>query len=96
MFPGATAQAPKLSHQRDLPQVLLKPTRLILVAGDELFLNVEQIIPTPEASDFMIGMMAEGAEGKGASQEQSLSNSLRKTRGRLRQGQLARNDSVAG
>jgi hypothetical protein len=76
MFRGATAQAPTRSHQRDLPQVLLKPTRLILVAahyrkevtntvlwlsqfgvncqcfkvtpwkaGDELFLNVEQIIP---------------------------------------------------
>jgi hypothetical protein len=33
MYRGATAQASKRSHQRDLPQVLLKPTRLILVAA---------------------------------------------------------------
>ncbi len=46
-------------------------------AGDELFLNVEQIIPTPEASDFMIGMMAKEAEEKRASNEQRLSHRLR-------------------
>ncbi len=46
-------------------------------AGDELFLNVEQIIPTPEASDFMIGMMAKEAEEKSASQEQSHRHTLR-------------------
>lgn len=46
-------------------------------AGTELFLNVEQIIPTPEASDFMIGMMAKEAEEKSASNEQRLSHRLR-------------------
>ncbi|KXS53746.1 MAG: hypothetical protein AWU57_1864 [Marinobacter sp. T13-3] len=46
-------------------------------AGTELFLNVEQIIPTPEASDFMIGMMAKEAEEKSVSNEQRLSHRLR-------------------
>jgi hypothetical protein len=46
-------------------------------AGDELFLNVEQIIPTPEASDFMIGMMAKEAEEKSSSTEQRHSHQLR-------------------
>lgn len=46
-------------------------------AGNELFLNVEQIIPTPEASDFMIGMMAKEAEEKSASNEQRQSHRLR-------------------
>ncbi|MBW7471156.1 DUF4268 domain-containing protein [Marinobacter sp. F4218] len=45
--------------------------------GTELFLNVEQIIPTPEASDFMIGMMAKEAEEKSASNEQRQSHRLR-------------------
>ncbi|MFO7832233.1 MAG: DUF4268 domain-containing protein [Desulfuromonadaceae bacterium] len=46
-------------------------------AGVELFLNVEQIIPTPEASDFMIGMIAKEDEEKSASNEQRLSHRLR-------------------
>src|SRR5690554_530263 len=46
-------------------------------AGAELFLNVKQIIPTPEASDFMIGMMAKEAEEKSASNEQRQSHRLR-------------------
>jgi len=46
-------------------------------AGAELFLNVEQIIPTPEAADFMIGMMAKEAEEKSASHEQLNSHRLR-------------------
>lgn len=46
-------------------------------AGTELFLNVEQIIPTPEASDFMIGMMAKEDEEKSASNEQRRSRGLR-------------------
>jgi hypothetical protein len=46
-------------------------------SGAELFLNVEQIIPTPEASDFMIGMMAKEAEEKSASNEQRQSHRLR-------------------
>lgn len=32
--------------------------------GDELFLNVDQIIPTPEAEEFMIGMTAKEADEK--------------------------------
>jgi hypothetical protein len=46
-------------------------------AGTELFLNVEQIIPTPEAADFMIGMMAKEAEEKSASNEQKNRHTLR-------------------
>ena len=46
-------------------------------AGDELFLNVEQIIPTPEASDFMIGMMAKEAEEKSANNEEKQRHRLR-------------------
>lgn len=46
-------------------------------AGTELFLNVEQIIPTPEALDFMIGMMAKEAEEKSVSNEQRQSHWLR-------------------
>ncbi|SFB88355.1 protein of unknown function [Marinospirillum celere] len=46
-------------------------------AGSELFLNVEQIIPTPEATDFMIGMMAKEAEEKSASHEQKNRHTLR-------------------
>lgn len=46
-------------------------------AEDELFLNVEQIIPTPEASDFMISMMAKEDEEKNASHEQQRSHGLR-------------------
>lgn len=46
-------------------------------SGEELFLNVEQIIPTPEAADFMIGMMAKEAEEKSANNEQSNSQQLR-------------------
>jgi hypothetical protein len=33
-------------------------------SGEELFLNVEQIIPTPEAKELMIGMAAKNAEEK--------------------------------
>lgn len=46
-------------------------------AGAELFLNVEQIIPTPEASDFMIGMMAKEAEEKNADTELKHRHTLR-------------------
>jgi len=46
-------------------------------AGAELFLNVEQIIPTPEAADFMIGMMAKEAEEKSANHEQKNRHTLR-------------------
>ena len=46
-------------------------------SGEELFLNVEQIIPTPEASDFMIGMMAKEDEEKSVNKEQKQRHTLR-------------------
>ncbi len=46
-------------------------------AGDELFLNVEQIIPTPESSEFMIGMVAKEAEEKHADTELKHRHTLR-------------------
>jgi hypothetical protein len=39
------------------------------LAGAELFLNVEQIIPTPESAEFMIGMAAKEAEEKAVGNE---------------------------
>ncbi|NYT73375.1 DUF4268 domain-containing protein [Halomonas sp. QX-2] len=46
-------------------------------AGNELFLNVEQIIPTPESSEFMIGMVAKEDEEKSADTEQKQRHTLR-------------------
>ncbi|NIB39088.1 DUF4268 domain-containing protein [Pseudomaricurvus alkylphenolicus] len=46
-------------------------------AGDELFLSCEQIIPTPESSEFMIGMVAKEAEEKSADTEQKQRHTLR-------------------
>lgn len=48
-------------------------------SGNELFLNVEQIIPTPEAADFMIGMIAKEDEEKSASAEEKNRHTLRLT-----------------
>tara|TARA_R100000005_G_scaffold96454_1_gene83491 strand:- start:21715 stop:22896 length:1182 start_codon:yes stop_codon:yes gene_type:complete len=45
--------------------------------GGELFLNVEQIIPTPESTEFMIGMVAKEAEEKSADTEQKQRHTLR-------------------
>jgi len=45
--------------------------------GGELFLNVEQIIPTPESTEFMIGMVAKEAEEKSADSEQKQRHTLR-------------------
>lgn len=39
------------------------------LAGAELFLNIEQIIPTPESAEFMIGMAAKEAEEKAVGNE---------------------------
>ena len=39
------------------------------IFGEEYFLNVEQIIPTPEAEDFMIGMSAKEASEKATKAE---------------------------
>jgi len=46
-------------------------------AGSELFLTVEQIIPTPEAADFMIGMLAKENEEKSASAEEKSRYTMR-------------------
>src|SRR5690606_32408632 len=46
-------------------------------AGSELFLNVEQIIPTPESSDFMIGMVAKEQEDSRVDTELKQRHTLR-------------------
>ena len=53
------------------------PQALAQGEGEELFLNVEQIIPTPESSEFMIGMVAKEAEEKSADTEQKQRHTLR-------------------
>jgi hypothetical protein len=45
--------------------------------GGELFLNMEQIIPTPEAEDFMIGMSAKEADEKSTKAELKNRHKLR-------------------
>ena len=45
--------------------------------GDELFVDLQQIIPTPEASDFMIGMAEKDEEEKTARGAQRQSHKLR-------------------
>ncbi len=47
------------------------------VSGSELFLNVEQIIPTPEVTEFMIGMAAKEAEEKAVGNEVKKRHRLR-------------------
>ncbi|MCC5850220.1 MAG: DUF4268 domain-containing protein [Verrucomicrobia bacterium] len=47
------------------------------LSGDELFLNVEQIIPTPESEEFMIGMAAKEAEEKAVGHEVKKRHRLR-------------------
>ena len=46
-------------------------------SGNDLFLNVEQIIPTPESREFMVGMAVKEAEEKTASDEIRQSHRLR-------------------
>ena len=45
--------------------------------GEEIFVDLQQIIPTPEAEDFMISMAAKGAEEKSAEDAQRRSHKLR-------------------
>ena len=45
--------------------------------GEELFIDLQQIIPTPEAADYMIGMATKGAEEKSAGDAQQRSHKLR-------------------
>ena len=46
--------------------------------GEELFIDLQQIIPTPEAADYMIGMAAKDSEEKSAQGAQRRSHKLRK------------------
>lgn len=45
--------------------------------GDDLFVDIQQIIPTPEAADFMIGMAEKETEAKAAQGTQRRSHRLR-------------------
>ena len=45
--------------------------------GEEVFVDLQQIIPTPEAEDFMISMVAKGAQEKSAEDAQRRSHKLR-------------------
>ena len=45
--------------------------------GEEIFVDLQQIIPTPEAEDFMISMAAKEAEEKSAEDAQRRSHKLR-------------------
>ena len=46
--------------------------------GEELFIDLQQIIPTPEAEDFMIGMAAKDSEEKSVQGAQRRSHKLRR------------------
>ena len=47
------------------------------VLGEQLFIDLQQIIPTPEAADYMIGMATKDAEEKSAEDAQRRSHKLR-------------------
>ena len=47
------------------------------VLGEQLFIDLQQIIPTPEAADYMIGMASKDAEEKSAEDAQRRSHKLR-------------------
>ncbi|WP_417809095.1 DUF4268 domain-containing protein [Thioclava sp.] len=46
--------------------------------GDELFVDIQPVIPTPEAADFMIGMAEKETEARGAQGEQKSRHKLRR------------------
>ncbi len=46
--------------------------------GDQLYLNIEQIIPTPEAKELMIGISAKEAEEKSSSTEAKTRHNIRR------------------
>ena len=48
------------------------------VFGDELFVDIQPVIPTPEAADFMIGMAEKDTEARGAQGEQKSRHKLRR------------------
>ena len=48
------------------------------VFGDQLFVDIQPVIPTPEAADFMIGMAEKDTEARGAQGEQKSRHKLRR------------------
>lgn len=48
------------------------------VFGEELFVDIQPVIPTPEAADFMIGMAEKETEARGAQGEQKNRHKLRR------------------
>lgn len=48
------------------------------VFGEELFVDIQPVIPTPEAADFMIGMAEKESEARGAQGEQKARHKLRR------------------
>jgi hypothetical protein len=62
-----------LSHGIQLQCIKVTPFSM----GEELLLNVEQVIPTPEAKEFMIGMSVKEAEEKQIIQTSRNSHRLR-------------------
>ena len=46
--------------------------------GEELFVDIQPVIPTPEAADFMIGMAEKETEARGAQGEQKNRHKLRR------------------
>ncbi|KIC37256.1 DUF4268 domain-containing protein [Leisingera sp. ANG-M7] len=48
------------------------------VFGEELFVDIQPVIPTPEAADFMIGMAEKETEARGAHGEQKTRHKLRR------------------
>ena len=47
------------------------------VLGEQLFIDLQQIIPTPEAADYMIGMATKGAEERSTEDAQRHGDKLR-------------------
>lgn len=45
--------------------------------GEDIFLNIEQIIPTPESADFMIGITEKETEEKRVKRTRSVANNIR-------------------
>lgn len=63
-----------LTHGIDIRCIKVNP----FMMGDEILLNFEQIIPTPEAADYMIGISEKEAEVKQAEGVERQSHTLRR------------------
>ncbi|AXQ96295.1 DUF4268 domain-containing protein (plasmid) [Cereibacter azotoformans] len=60
-------------HQIDARCIKVLPYRF----GDEIFIDLQQVIPTPEAADYMVRMAQKESEEKSASSAQSLRHTIR-------------------